>query len=64
MGGFYMGREDLLIAFDLQDLEAVRCFHDQRAAWQERANVEMLDEDHAVLIVRAGVSLQDGRRAA
>jgi hypothetical protein len=64
MGGLYMGRDSVLIAFDLRDPDGVSRFHDERVAWRERADVEMLDEDHAVLIVWAGVSPQDERRAA
>jgi hypothetical protein len=59
-----MGREGSLIVFDLRGSEALRRFHDERAAWRERAAVEMLDEDHAVLLVRPGISTQEERRAA
>jgi hypothetical protein len=55
MGGLYMGREDFLIVLDLRDPEAVRRFPDERAAWRERTEVEMLDLDHAAPIVRPGV---------
>ena len=51
-----MGREGLLVVFDLRDPEAMRRCYDERAAWGERADVEILDQDHAVLIVRPGVS--------
>jgi hypothetical protein len=49
-----MVREGFLVVFDLRDPEAVRRFHDERAEW--RADVELLDLDHAVLIVRPGVA--------
>ena len=55
MGGLYMERMGLLIVFDLRDPEAVRRFYEERAAWREQADIEMLDLDHAVLIVRPGV---------
>jgi hypothetical protein len=55
-----MGRMGLLIVFDLRDPETVRRFYDELAAW--RADVELLDLDHAVLIVRPGVP--EERRAA
>jgi hypothetical protein len=51
-----MVREDFLVVFDLRDPETVRRFYDERAAW--RADVELLDLDHAVLIVRPGVPEQ------
>jgi hypothetical protein len=28
--------------------------HSERAAWQERSDIEALDEDHFVLILRPG----------
>lgn len=59
-----MRRQGFLITFDLRAPEAVRRFHDERVAWRERADVELLDKDHTVLIVRPGVSQQDERRAA
>jgi hypothetical protein len=58
-----MVREDFLVVFDLRDPEAVRRCYDERAAQRERADVEILDQDHAALIVVPGVSLQE-RRAA
>jgi hypothetical protein len=50
-----MGRMGLLIVFDLRDSEAVHRCCDERATWRERADVELLNLDHAVLIVRPGV---------
>jgi hypothetical protein len=58
-----MGRIGFLIVFDLRDPEAVRRCCDERAAWREQADVEILDHDHAPLIVVSGVSPQE-RRAA
>ena len=43
-----------LVMFDLRMPSAVRSFHNQRAAWQEDADFEMLDVHHAVLILRPG----------
>ncbi len=44
----------LLILFDLRDLNAVKRFHRERAAWQGDSDIEMLSPDHAVLLVYAG----------
>ena len=46
-----------LVLFDLRDLEACNSLHKRRAAWQNRSDIEALDEDHFVLLVRPGVSL-------
>jgi hypothetical protein len=56
--------EGFLVVFDLRDPEAVRRFHDEYAPWRERAAVEMLDEEHRVILVRPGTSTQEERRAA
>ena len=55
-----MGRMGFLIVFDLRDPDAVRRVYDALAAWRERAGVEKLDLDHAVLIVRPGVPEERG----
>jgi hypothetical protein len=59
-----MVREGFLVVFDLRDPEAVRRFHDEHAPGRERAAVEMLDEDQAVLLVRSGSSTREEQRAA
>jgi hypothetical protein len=41
-----------LVLFDLRDLEVCTSLHKQRAVWQERSDIEALDEDHLVLIIR------------
>ena len=48
--------EFILIIFDLRIPGAVAGLHSERAAWQECADIEMLDFDHAVLIVRPGAA--------
>jgi hypothetical protein len=48
------GAEFTLIVFDLRFPGAAERFHRERWAWAEAADVEMLDEDHPVLIVRPG----------
>jgi hypothetical protein len=48
--------EFTLIIFDLRLPGAVARLHSERAAWQECADIEMLDFDHAVLIVRPGAA--------
>ncbi len=44
----------LLISFDLRDPEAVQQLHHERAAWQEQGDLEALDENHCVFIIRPG----------
>ena len=46
--------ECLLIAFDLREMGAAAALHKQRAAWAEYSEIEALDKDHFVLIVRPG----------
>jgi hypothetical protein len=43
-----------LVVFDLRIAGAAERFHRERWAWAEAGDVEMLDEDHPVLIVRPG----------
>ena len=46
--------ETLLVVFDLCQPGVVDALHGQRAAWAEYSDLEALDEDHFVLIVRPG----------
>jgi hypothetical protein len=62
MGGLYMGRMGFLSVFDLAAHSFRVSNYDEPAAWRERAGVELLDLDHAVLIIRPGVP--EERRAA
>jgi len=48
------GAEFTLILFDLRIPGAAERFHRERWAWAEAGEVEMLDQDHPVLIVRPG----------
>jgi hypothetical protein len=48
--------EFTLIIFDLRIFGAAERFHRERWAWQEYTDIEMLDIDHAVLIVRPGTA--------
>ena len=48
------GAEFTLIVFDLRIPGAAERFHRERRAWAEAGDVEMLDEDHPVLIVQPG----------
>jgi hypothetical protein len=43
-----------IVVFDLLDAGACESLHRQRAAWQERCDIEALDENHFILIVRPG----------
>jgi hypothetical protein len=54
-----------LVVFDVRAPGAVERLLSERAAWGEDAAVELLDHDHAALIVRAGGAARiDQRRAA
>jgi hypothetical protein len=44
----------LWVLFDLGDPEARERLHRQRAAWGECSEIEAVDGDHAILIVRPG----------
>jgi hypothetical protein len=48
------GREYQLVVFDLRVLNAPERLHSERTAWRENAAIEMLDFDHAVLVIRPG----------
>ena len=47
------GAEFTLIVFELRIPGAAEVFHRER--WAEAGDVEMLDEDHPVLIVQPGI---------
>lgn len=54
-----------LVVFDIRAPGVVERLLSERAAWGEDAAVELLDADHAALIVRAGGATRIvGRRAA
>jgi len=48
------GAEFTLVVFDLRIVGAAERFHRERWAWANAGDVEMLDEDHPVLIVQPG----------
>jgi hypothetical protein len=48
--------EFTLAIFDLRIPGGVERLHSERAAWQEYTDIEMLDFDYAVLIVRPGAA--------
>ena len=51
----YRNNEEFtLVVFDLRIAGAAERFHRERWAWAEAGEVEMLDQDHPVLIVRPG----------
>jgi hypothetical protein len=63
---FHPGRGPYeLVVFDVRTPGAVERLLSERAAWGEEAVVELLDPDHAALIVRAGgaARMGDGRAA-
>jgi alpha-beta hydrolase superfamily lysophospholipase len=49
-------RDYTLVVFDLRALGSAERLHRERAAWRENADIELLDFDHAVLIVRPGAA--------
>ena len=52
------GETSTIIVFDLRDSEATGRFHRERAAWRKQSEVEELDKNHAVLIIRPGVPVE------
>lgn len=46
--------EGIVIIYDVCIPGAADRFHEERAAWQECGDVEALDTDHFVLVVRPG----------
>jgi hypothetical protein len=59
MYGFYpIEKTAVIVLFDLRVPGAAKQLHLERAAWQEQADMEALDEDHFVLIVRPGGALR------
>ena len=46
--------ECIITVFDLREPSAAEALHRQRARWAEHSDVDALDEDHFVLVVRPG----------
>ena len=46
--------ECLIVLFDLREPGGPSELHRQRAAWAEYADIEALDQDHFVLVLRPG----------
>ena len=42
-----------LTIYDLRFLQSAQYLHRERAFWQERSDLEGLDEDHFILVVRS-----------
>ena len=55
---YFNDAEYLVVLHDLRDPEAVEALHRARAVWQERSDIEALDHDHLLLIVRPGGALE------
>lgn len=49
-------RNCIVTVFDLRFSDAAERLHRERAVWQDCADLEMLDVNHAVLIVRPGAA--------
>ena len=53
----YLNKGEIaLVTFDVRTPRAAARLHSERAAWQEYADIVMLDFDYAVLIVRPGAA--------
>ena len=46
--------EYILVIFDIRIPGVADRLHRERAAWQEQSDIEALDKDHFMLIVRPG----------
>ena len=51
-------RECILVLFDVRIPGMAGRLHCERSYWQERSDIEALDEDHFVLILRLGEDLE------
>jgi hypothetical protein len=52
---FYpQSKVDVRVLFDLRIPGAAQGLHRERALWQERSDIEAVDEDHFALTVRPG----------
>ena len=52
---FYLNNPECMVSvFDLREPGAAAALHRQRARWTEYSDLEALDEDHFVLVVRPG----------
>ena len=45
-----------LVVFDIRIPGVAERLHRERAAWQRQGDIEALDQDHYVLIIRPGVA--------
>lgn len=62
---FYSRSEtDVRILFDLRIAGSAERLHRERSVWQERSDIEALDEDHFVLIIRPEIESSGERLAA
>ncbi len=48
-----------MVLFDLRIPGVAERLHRERAAWQERGDIEALDQNHFVLIVRPGTPVRE-----
>jgi hypothetical protein len=49
---------EVRILFDLRIPGSAERIHRERALWQERSDIEALDEDHFILVIRPGAAVQ------
>jgi hypothetical protein len=48
----------IIVLFDLREPSGPSELHKQRAAWAEYSDIEALDEDHFILLIRPGEALE------
>jgi hypothetical protein len=48
------GKADVTVLFDLRIPGAAERLHRARAVWQQRSDIEAVDEDHLILILGSG----------
>lgn len=47
-------QQSMWVLFDLRISGVARRLHRERAAWQERSEIEVLDKDHFILVMYPG----------
>jgi hypothetical protein len=58
------GETDVRILFDLRIAGSAERLHRERSVWQVRSDIEAVDEDHFVLIIRREIESSGERLAA
>jgi hypothetical protein len=53
------GETEVRILFDLRISGTAERMHRERAVWQEQSDIEALDMDHFILIIRPSVAVRE-----